>query len=128
MRLVLDEGSGARQIVLRLERSIRSEPDTLLDPIFVDYLQRLLHAFGPGPEDPATPAASEVRDLVVPLTASETKVLRLLAAGDSNRVISGKLFVSESTVCTHVRKISQKLDTHSRTQAVAKARLLGLIS
>lgn len=128
MRLVLDEGRGAHNIVLRLERSTRCEPESQRDPIFLDYLQRMLQGFGPLLEDAATQAGSDSRGPIPALTASEMKVLQLLAAGYSNKAMSEKLFVSDSTVRTHVRNISLKLDTHSRTQAIAKARLLGLIN
>lgn len=128
MRLVLDEGTRARNIIVRLERSARMEPERLRDPILLDYLQRLLAGFGPGPQDGVGQLANDDGGMVPPLTAAETKVLELLAAGYSNRAMSEKLFVSDSTVRTHVRNISLKLDTHSRVQAIAKARLLGLIS
>ncbi|MGY2485173.1 LuxR C-terminal-related transcriptional regulator [Cupriavidus sp. CP313] len=128
MRLVLDEGRPARNIVLRLERSSQAEPPTQRDPIFADFLQRLLQGFGPFLDDRATRTPGDSGESTPTLSAAELKVLRLLAEGCSNKAMSEKLFVSDSTVRTHVRNISQKLGTHSRTQAVAKARLLGLIS
>jgi LuxR family maltose regulon positive regulatory protein len=128
MRLVLDEGRPARNIVVRLQRSNQAEPSTHSDPIFADFLQRMLQGFEPFLDAPEAQAPGDSGEPMPRLSVAELKVLRLLAEGCSNKAMSEKLFVSDSTVRTHVRNISQKLETHSRTQAVAKARLLGLIS
>ena len=54
-------------------------------------------------------------------------MLQLIAAGKSNRRIASELFVSVGTVKTHLNNLYRKLDAHSRTQAVARARDLKLI-
>lgn len=59
------------------------------------------------------------------LSRRETEVLELVAQGHSNQQIAEKLFISLHTVKTHVRRIHGKLGVVRRTQAVAKARLLG---
>lgn len=51
------------------------------------------------------------------LTSRELEVLRLLAAGKSNREIAGALIISERTVARHVQNIFAKLGVHSRTAA-----------
>ena len=56
------------------------------------------------------------------------RVLQLLVEGYSNSAMAEKLYVSDSTVRTHLRNINAKLGAHSRTQAVAIARRLGLIA
>ena len=61
------------------------------------------------------------------LTRKEVRLLMLLAQGHSNEELARLLFVSTSTVRTHLRHINAKLQTRSRTQAVAVARALGLI-
>lgn len=61
------------------------------------------------------------------LTARELEVLALLASGDSNKEIAGRLYVSTSTVKTHLVHIYQKLDVLRRTQAVQKAKELSII-
>ncbi|MEX3693236.1 response regulator transcription factor [Paraburkholderia sp. BR14263] len=61
------------------------------------------------------------------LTARELDMLRMLSAGHRNRVIAEKLFVSELTVKSHLRKINAKLGAGNRTQAVAIGRAKGLI-
>ena len=65
--------------------------------------------------------------LVEPLTERELEVLRLLAAGRSNAEMAAELFVEQSTVKTHLIHLYRKLGVHSRTQAVARARALGLL-
>ena len=54
-------------------------------------------------------------------------MLALIAAGDSNGEIARKLFVSTSTVKTHINRLYRKLGARSRTQAIARARDLDLI-
>jgi len=56
-----------------------------------------------------------------PLSEREAQVLRLLAAGKSNRAIAGELFISEKTVARHVSNIFDKLGVSSRTGATAWA-------
>jgi LuxR family maltose regulon positive regulatory protein len=62
-----------------------------------------------------------------PLTPKELQVLALLAQGLSNTAMADRLFVSESTVRTHLRSINLKLHAGNRTQAIAIARQMGLI-
>ena len=65
--------------------------------------------------------------LAEPLTSRELEILRLLAAGHSNREIGNRLFITEGTVKNHVTEILGKLGVHDRTQAALKARDLGLL-
>ena len=61
------------------------------------------------------------------LTGREIDVLKLLARGRSNKEIGTDLFISETTVKTHVRSIFTKLNVMSRTEAIAAANQRGLI-
>ena len=65
--------------------------------------------------------------LIEELTERELEVLGLLAAGRSNADMAATLFVEQSTVKTHLIHLYSKLGVHSRTQAVARARALGLL-
>jgi LuxR family maltose regulon positive regulatory protein len=65
--------------------------------------------------------------LVEPLSERELEVLSLIAAGLSNREIADRLVIAVGTVKRHINNVYGKLDVHSRTQAVAQARELGLI-
>ncbi len=74
------------------------------------------------PRPPTLTAAS-----VDALTERELEVLRLLAAGLSNKEIAGRLVVAPSTVKQHLKNIYGKLEVHSRTQAVSRGRELDLL-
>jgi LuxR family transcriptional regulator, maltose regulon positive regulatory protein len=65
--------------------------------------------------------------MVEPLTRRELEVLRLLAAGTPNRAIAEQLVVTLDTVKSHVTHIFDKLGVTNRTQAVSRARELGLL-
>lgn len=64
---------------------------------------------------------SRFREGYAALTAQQRKVLEMLVAGKSNKVIAFELEVTESTVKAHVSAILRKLRVHSRTQAVLNA-------
>ena len=61
------------------------------------------------------------------LSKRELEILGLLAQGHSNQEIAARLFVSLSTVKTHIQNLFEKLDVKRRIQAVEKARSLNLI-
>jgi LuxR family transcriptional regulator, maltose regulon positive regulatory protein len=94
------------------------------------YVDRLLIAFDTagsaqpgkaGVKEPVSP------DLVEALSARELEVLRLMAEGLSNQDIANELFLALGTVKSHAHHIYNKLDVQSRTQAIGRARELGLI-
>jgi DNA-binding NarL/FixJ family response regulator len=64
----------------------------------------------------APPALPEVH-----LTARETEILQHLVSGSSYKKISRDLFISFDTVNSHIKKIYEKLQVHSKTEAVTKA-------
>lgn len=125
VRLLVDEGPIVGTLLRRVEAATA---DSGHDPIFREYLQRLLGLLGTpaGDEEPA-PGSGGTEELAEPLTRKEIRVLQLLAEGYSNTAMAEKLFISDSTVRTHLRNINQKLKSKSRTQAVAVARKLGAI-
>jgi ATP/maltotriose-dependent transcriptional regulator MalT len=57
----------------------------------------------------------------------ELEVLQHLAAGRSNKEIANRLAVSPNTIKTHVARLFEKLDARRRTQAILRARELGMI-
>ncbi|CAE6892836.1 COG2197 Response regulator containing a CheY-like receiver domain and an HTH DNA-binding domain [Vibrio sp. B1REV9] len=59
------------------------------------------------------------------LTSRERQILELLAYGISNQQIASQLFLSESTVKSHIYKLYKKLDVHSRHDAIKMARMNG---
>lgn len=88
----------------------------------LDGLARVLRAFGGLAATPGVPA------LVEPLSPREMQVLRLLAAGTTNQAIARELVVTLDAVKKHVGHILAKLGAANRTEAVTRARHLGLIS
>lgn len=77
----------------------------------------------PVPRAPGNPAAQAG----LGISARERRVLDLLAAGQSNKEIARTLGISPNTVKTHVARLYEKLGAKRRTDAVARARGLGLI-
>ncbi|MFQ3684043.1 LuxR C-terminal-related transcriptional regulator [Roseiflexus sp.] len=61
------------------------------------------------------------------LTAREIQVLRLLAAGHTDKDIAASLVIAVSTVRSHIKRIYAKIRVHNRAQAVVRARELGVI-
>jgi len=118
VRIFADEGEPLRPLVAEACASLR-------EALPAAYVERLLAACGvaPGREAsrPTLPGPIE------PLTPKEQKVLQLLAEGFSNQAMGQRLFVSETTVRTHLRNINAKLRASNRTQAVAIARQMGLL-
>jgi len=74
-----------------------------------------------------TPLARRPEALTEELSSSERRVLRYLPSNLSASEIAAELYVSTSTVKTHMRHIYDKLDAHRRTEAVERARTLGLL-
>jgi LuxR family maltose regulon positive regulatory protein len=97
--------------------------------VMPDYLSRLLAAF----PDFVTKSTlqSKIQNLqskiVEPLSQREVEVLRLIAQGLSNDEIGKRLFLALDTVKGHNRRIFDKLQVQRRTEAVARARELGLL-
>jgi LuxR family transcriptional regulator, maltose regulon positive regulatory protein len=73
------------------------------------------------------PTVPNTQPLIEPLSQRELEVLRLIAAGLSNREICDRLYLALNTVKGHNRVIFSKLQVERRTEAVARARELNLI-
>lgn len=99
-----------------------------------DYIGTLLAAFAPVEavaqprvDKADLPPAPPAQLLIEPLSTRELEVLQLIAQGLSNREISERLFLALSTVKGHNQMIFDKLQVQRRTEAVARARELGLL-
>ena len=103
-----------------------------------DYIGKLLAAFAPVDAEAqprggstqnkaALPPLPAAQPLIEPLSAREVEVLHLIAQGYSNEEIGARLFLALSTVKGHNRNIFAKLQVQRRTEAVARARELGLL-
>ena len=81
----------------------------------------------PAPLVPATAVPDEKVLARWNITPRELEVLQLIAQGLSNQEIAGRLFLSLNTVKTHTSNVFSKLDVQRRTQAIQKAKELGLL-
>jgi LuxR family maltose regulon positive regulatory protein len=132
IRIFVDEGAPMAQLLL----------ETSSHGVMPDYIGKLLAVFeaekrpvlaglaaSPGKSEgkPYLPPVSPAQLLIEPLSQRELKILQLIAQGLSNREISERLFLALSTVKGHNRNIFDKLQVQSRTEAVARARELGLL-
>jgi LuxR family transcriptional regulator, maltose regulon positive regulatory protein len=93
------------------------------------HLGRLLQALQRAgvPIGPRGARAAAVPGLLDPLSERELEVLALLVAGRPNQAIADELVITLDTVKRHVTHILDKLGVANRTQAVARARALGLV-
>ena len=128
VRVFADEGPPMAALLGRLFAAER-EGQAASPSVPLGYLARVLRAFG-GKEAVETArrsTAQAVLGLVEQLTARELEVLVLLAAGAPNPRIAAELVVTLDTVKKHVSHLLGKLGAANRTEAVTRARQLGLI-
>jgi LuxR family transcriptional regulator, maltose regulon positive regulatory protein len=128
VRVFADEGPPMRTLLGRVVAARRTgQPPARGVPF--SHLARVTQAFDdkPAVAGSAPAAAAGVPGLIDPLTGRELQVLAMLAAGEPNQAIAGELFVTLFTVKKHVSHILGKLGAGNRTEAVARARDLGLI-
>jgi LuxR family transcriptional regulator, maltose regulon positive regulatory protein len=122
LRIFLDEGPPMQKLLAQWLAYADDGPVR-------DYSILLLSQFDAGPHQiiATQERVSPTGDLVEPLTLRELDVLRLMVAGFSNRQIAEKLVIAEGTVKFYVHAVLEKLQVHSRTQAIALAKERNLI-
>ncbi|HLX56710.1 MAG TPA: LuxR C-terminal-related transcriptional regulator, partial [Ktedonobacteraceae bacterium] len=136
VRIFVDEGLPMAVLLAKLHEHARKRSRAALTNIPLAYIERLLALLrGERVQEGISPAATSsasapvpAQSLLDPLTERELEVLRLIAAGLSNRAIAARLVLALSTVKSYVNTIYGKLQVESRTQAVARARALHLLS
>ena len=128
VRVFADEGPPMAALLGRLYAPQRAE-QAAAHNVPLGYLSRVLRAFGGKEvvEAAGRSTAQAVLGLAEQLTARELEVLVLLAAGAPNPRIAGELVVTLDTVKKHVSHLLGKLGAANRTEAVTRARQLGLI-
>jgi LuxR family transcriptional regulator, maltose regulon positive regulatory protein len=125
VRVFSDEGPPMADLLARLITGGRLAP--VADARAASHVGHLLRSFGSASPSPADRDRGAAPGLAEPLTDREMDVLELLAAGRSNQQIADHLFVALVTVKKHVSHILDKLGAANRTEAVARARGLGLL-
>jgi LuxR family maltose regulon positive regulatory protein len=121
IRIFVDEGIPmARLLAEAVTRRMTPDYTGKLLAVFEAEKQRSAGESLLRPSPPSQP-------LIEPLSQRELEVLQLIAQGLSNREISESLFLALDTVKGHNRKIFDKLQVERRTEAIARARELGLL-
>ena len=128
LRVFVDEGAPMATLLGRLltTPATTQVAAAAVPPVFLD---RLLEAFEQAGQAalPRSRRGAALPGLVAALSGREVEVLGLLAAGKSNPAIAEELVITLDTVKRHVTHILDKLGAANRTQAVARARELGLL-
>jgi LuxR family maltose regulon positive regulatory protein len=135
IRLFVDEGEPMRLLLQRMRAEGGRMKLLITDSLLAAYVDKLLAAYPKyesdtlRPEDGQVlhPSAFSLQPLVEPLSPRELEILKLIAQGLSNREISERLFLALDTVKGHNRRIFDKLQVQRRTEAIARARELGLL-
>jgi LuxR family transcriptional regulator, maltose regulon positive regulatory protein len=122
VRTFVDEGAAMGGLLSAVLRARQRGHLDAASRVPARYLAMLLAAVAKEVRTP--PAGEQLTEL---LSERELEVLAHIAAGESNQEIAGTLFVSTSTVKTHINNLYRKLNVSSRTQAVARAREMGIL-
>ena len=132
VRTFIDEGEPVSKLLLELLKQKGKRWETE-QPEMLRYVVKLKDLFGPGAPVPTARVATTEAEALPwwyvedPLSERELEVLQHVARGLSNQEIADKLFLSAGTVKRHMSNIYQKLDVHSRTQALERARSLKVL-
>jgi LuxR family transcriptional regulator, maltose regulon positive regulatory protein len=128
VRLFVDEGTAMERLLFAMaERRGPSDYIAKLLAACVGEVQKGKDQPEFGTNAPSSLLITQRVSAVDPLSERELEVLRLIAKGLSNRDIGERLFLALDTVKGHNRKIFDKLEVQRRTEAVERARTLGLL-
>jgi len=125
VRSFLDEGAPVIELLREFRLAKQASAEGHRDDELIRFVERILRRAGQAIEEVSTQDA-EINASTT-LSSREQQILESVALGLSNVAIGKNLFVTETTVRAHLRKINVKLNAGNRTQAVSIARRLGLI-
>jgi LuxR family transcriptional regulator, maltose regulon positive regulatory protein len=123
LRIFVDEGEAMQSLIsdFRMTTANRNHP-------LLSYVNKILAAFSRMADvSPQSKITNQNSEIIEPLTDRELEVLHLIAEGHSNTEIGQRLYLALSTVKGHNLRIFNKLQVQNRTEAVARARELGLL-
>jgi LuxR family maltose regulon positive regulatory protein len=124
LRIFVDEGEAMRLLIL----NFRSMNEKQATHSLHSYADKILTAFlRPAEVISQSTVTNQELEIIEPLTDRELEVLHLIAEGHSNAEISQRLYLALSTVKGHNLRIFNKLQVQNRTEAVVRARDLGLL-
>jgi LuxR family maltose regulon positive regulatory protein len=134
-RFYLDEGWRLADLLRQCRDAQKGSGSHLPSLAFIDSLLAVLQPTGIEQaadqeliDGRAAPTLAHLEDgFPISLSAREMEVLALIAQGKSNQEISAELYLALNTVKRHAYNIYTKLEVKKRTQAVSRARQLGLI-
>ena len=126
LRVFVDEGEPMRSLLSALWSAMAERGRPGAHPL-LGYVSRLLAAFPPSAEANPRRVTPQRFGMVDALSDRELEILGLIARGLSNAEIGRRLYLALSTVKGHNLRIFGKLHVQSRTEAVARARELGLL-
>jgi len=130
VRVFLDEGQPMQMLLARWLAHAGASPvrDYALRLLFhLDAEPHVVTAAQEKVSPTGDPSASSGQALIEPLSQRELEVLHLVALGRTNQEIARQLIVAPGTVKAHTASIYRKLDVANRTEAVARARELGIL-
>ncbi len=117
IRIFVDEGLPMAQLL----------SEAAAHGVMPDYIGKLLAVFEAEQQKSKEKSASPGQPLIEPLSQRELEILQLIAQGLSNDEIGKRLFLALNTIKGHNRIIFDKLQVQRRTEAIARARELGLL-
>jgi LuxR family maltose regulon positive regulatory protein len=121
-QLILDGGSQIGELLTSFQDSPRTKPN----PELISYAEDLMMRWRECHETQAVERDKlSVAEL---LSARECNIISLIARGQSNKEVARDLGISPETVKSHMKHIFEKLEVEKRTQAVARAQSLGLVT
>ncbi|HYS86544.1 MAG TPA: LuxR C-terminal-related transcriptional regulator, partial [Bradyrhizobium sp.] len=121
-QLILDGGPQIEQLLASFQDSPRNKLNPELTSYAEDLMARWRERHGPQAMQKAKISVAEL------LSTRERNIINLIARGQSNKEVARDLGISPETVKSHMKHIFEKLEVEKRTQAVARAQGLGLVT
>ena len=128
IRIFVDEGEPLRSLIADFTRSVQIERQTHSESRrLIEYNHKLLAAFPQVTPVAKSSVSNQQSAMIAPLSERELDVLRLLPSELSTTEMADALVISVNTLRTHLKSIYDKLGAHSRYEAIARAKELGLL-